>query len=166
MKKLIIILSYLSFIPVMIFCKNIKKNIPVLADCDRAALKKLYILDLVSSSVEKTENLDLDYYLCTVYDHIKILEHKIHIKKTGWSSRSLVHGFWFAAGGIIGVSISQDGKDTIERFITKSTSLLLLLCSLHCFYRAVFYRQRLMKRLERDKRIFRQLQAEWHYRIE
>jgi hypothetical protein len=141
--------------------------IPILTEQDSQSLQYLYFLDLGSTPVEKTENLNLDYYLCTLYDHIQILNHKIETKKSGWSSKSLMHGIGFLLfGGVcMGVgslpsSRKRPGEDT---FLIYSGYCMVAL-SLHFFYRTACYQQRLQQRLKRDKRIYRKLQAEYRLR--
>jgi hypothetical protein len=135
--------------------------LPELTYHDQQMLQYLYNLDGKSTAVEKTENLNLDYFICTLYDHIQILKHKIKTKKSGWTSQSFGNGLVFLSfTGLFGtlpfLQSSNDPSNVLAIF-----AVPFFLLASHCFYKAAHYQQRLQQRLERDKRIFRKLQAEY-----
>lgn len=141
--------------------------IPILTEQDHQLLRYLYRLDLGSTPVEKTENLNLDYFICALYDHIQILKYKIETKKSGWESKSFTNGLLLGVVGGICATLGSLTPYTMkrqDRHILLFCSCFMEALSLYSFYRATRYQQRLLQRLERDKRIYRQLQTEWHLR--
>jgi hypothetical protein len=152
----------LVFILGQLWCEEAPTNIPRLTDNARKALKHLYLLDKKSSlKIEEIDNSCLNYYLCTVYDHTRILEYKIEIKKDGWQSTSFAMGLFCAIVGASTSCLLLTNRTQGEKFFLGLYSALLFPSSLPFFYKAAYYQQRLAQRLIRNKRIFKLLQAEW-----
>jgi hypothetical protein len=166
MKKLLRLLLPLILMSSSLFGGELEIDVPTITSSDHKALKHLYLLD--KKATLKTEEIDgvsLDYYLCTAYDHIHVLKHKIDIKKSGWSSTSFMFGTFLATIGTISAGcllIINELRIQDKLMLGLLSSYLPLSSPL--FYKAAHYQQRLAKRLRRNKRIFRLLQAEWNLR--
>src|SRR3990170_6465485 len=60
-----------------------------LTPVERDRLRALYTVAAMIPLFEKEGDIDFDYFLDVLEKHVKIIEHKIRTKKSGWSSKSL-----------------------------------------------------------------------------
>jgi hypothetical protein len=164
MKHYIFGLLFFSLLSNNIYGQDAFHPMAMLTKRDRQHLQHLYYLDKTSSLTEKIATLDLDYYIGVLYNHIQLLNHKIQTKQNGWTSKSFGNGLCFLAlSGLFGIiPFVERPKDPSIAFTLLALPFFLI--ASESFYKAARYQQRLIQRLERDKRIYRKLQAEWHLR--
>ena len=125
--------------------------------------RQLYWLYRYNPRSLELKNFPVDYFLSTLTDHIRVLEHKILQKRTGLRSASMLRGTILSLfSALLGYlthdaykkSLSSSSQDTIGGVvILGATSALLAAIAGTQFDRVYCYVERLRDRLERDKQI-------------
>lgn len=130
--------------------------------------QKLYLLDASNPRYYLIKDFPFDYYIAVLKDHIKVLEDKIALNEDGAKS-SAARKFGVSAGitalcGGMGVYSFYNTIESLDKMLIMVScggfSVLFGLLTKDYFHKALSYAERLVQRLERDKRILAILQAE------
>src|SRR5579863_3579340 len=128
---------------------------------ERNLRRQLYWLYLYNPRILEIKDFPVDYFIDTLTDHIKVLEHKIAAKQTGLRSGAMVRGTIFAAfAAVWGYAAHEAYKKSLhhaEEFgsvvILSAVSAILATLAGTQFDRVYRHAERLVERLERDKTI-------------
>jgi hypothetical protein len=99
---------------------------------------------------------DVDFYITILLDHIKILEAKLLHKINGFSSMALRRGVVITVfGALWGYASCQalHRLSFMEKVILSVPELFLGMIAVENFKKAYYYVERVLERLERDRRI-------------
>jgi hypothetical protein len=109
------------------------------------------------------KDFPLDYFISTLTDHIKVLEHKIVQKRSGLRSNAMFKGTFFSAISALWGYVAYDAyKQSLKKGSQDSIAGVIMLSSVAAilaalagtqFDRAYRYVERLFERLERDREI-------------
>ncbi|HLW73407.1 MAG TPA: hypothetical protein VKR54_05155 [Candidatus Babeliales bacterium] len=128
--------------------------------------KRLYWLDQHNPHYFLLDDFqdDFNYYIAVLTDHIKVLENKISQQKNGLSSMAMLRGLGFDAfstlcgfGAYYGYKIKKDNAAGLYCGIM---SAIFGVAAVKNYYKVWRYAERLIARLERDKRILVDLKRE------
>lgn len=137
--------------------------------------KRLYWLDQHNPYYFLLDDFqdDFNYYIAVLTDHIKVLENKILQQKSGLSSMGMLRGVGFSALSTLcgsGAYYSYKTRNEVawqgsQGAITTGVycgimSAVFAVAAVTKFYKVSQYVERLIARLERDKRILADLKRE------
>ncbi len=134
---------------------------------ERYLRRQLYWLYRCNPRILELAQFPVDYFMKSLTDHIKVLENKIVQKRSGLRSNAMMRGSLFSlfsalwgyvAHDVYTKSIKKGNSQEIAAvFMLGAVSAFLATIAGTQFDRAYRYAERLLERLERDKRIFASL---------
>jgi hypothetical protein len=125
--------------------------------------RQLYWLYRYNPHILELAHFPVDYFIHSLTDHIKVLENKMVHKRTGLRSNAMMRGTLFSAFSALWGYLAHDvytknikmkkSHEVIPVIMLGTVSAFLATVAGIQFDRAYRYAERLLDRLERDKRI-------------
>jgi hypothetical protein len=121
---------------------------------------RLYWQDAYNPHYYLLKDFPFDYYIAILSDHITYLENQISLQKSGFTSNAMLEGVICGSSSVLMgyLTYIMHLRALADQQHIYSDSIIPLTCSTQRFHKASYYAERLIQRLERDKRILATLE--------